>query len=155
MGSVIFDKVLGDISRRSAYSQILIGVASGWATGFTTMKIGKIAAFVIGGSIILVEIAHQEGLIQVNWPKLMKKMDIITKQIQSPVVENHATLIKKTETYIDGKLDKADSFVQNSNKTFKKWYTKMIGDDNGPRITSLHIFLCGFIGGVALGIATS
>jgi len=39
-------------------------------------------------------------------------------------------------------------------KKVAKWYTKLIGDEEGPKVNDLHIFLASFFGGVALGIAT-
>jgi len=53
------------------------------ATGFTTMKIGKFAAFAVGGSIILLEIAHQEGLIKINWTKLDKSVDKLADKVEA------------------------------------------------------------------------
>jgi FUN14 domain-containing protein 1 len=38
------DKVVGDVSKKSATKQILIGAGSGWVTGYVTMKVGKAAA---------------------------------------------------------------------------------------------------------------
>lgn len=47
------------------------------------MKIGKFAAFAVGGSIILLEIAHQEGLIKINWSKLDKSVDRLADKVES------------------------------------------------------------------------
>ncbi|XP_030556646.1 FUN14 domain-containing protein 1 isoform X2 [Drosophila novamexicana] len=131
--------ILGDISSRSAYSQIIIGVSSGWVTGYTTIKFGKFAAFAIGGSIILMEIAHQEGFIKIDWPKLSRSVDKIAE---------------KTERYLDRKLDKAEDKLKGKTIKVRKWYAKYIGDEEGPKINDLHIFITSFIGGIALGIAT-
>lgn len=42
-------------------------------TGFLTMKVGKIVAISLGGSIILLQIAANEGYITVDWNKLTNK----------------------------------------------------------------------------------
>jgi len=47
------------------------------------MKIGKFAAFAVGGSIILLEIAHQEGLIKINWTKLDKSVDKLADKVEA------------------------------------------------------------------------
>jgi len=47
------------------------------------MKIGKFAAFAVGGSIILLEIAHQEGLIKINWSKLDKSVDKLADKVEA------------------------------------------------------------------------
>lgn len=36
------------------------------ATGYSTMKIGKTAAFLIGGGIILLEVANEQGWIKID-----------------------------------------------------------------------------------------
>uniref|UniRef100_A0A0K8TN98 Putative membrane protein n=1 Tax=Tabanus bromius TaxID=304241 RepID=A0A0K8TN98_TABBR len=77
--------ILGDISGRSASVQILLGALSGWATGYATMKVGKVAAFALGGGIILVEIAHEQGLIQIDWNKVTKKIDKVTDKVETAV----------------------------------------------------------------------
>ncbi|KAH8257678.1 FUN14 domain-containing protein 2 [Drosophila kikkawai] len=151
--SEFFKNVFSDISRRSAYSQMLIGVTSGWATGFTTMKIGKFAAFAVGGSIILLEIAHQEGLIKINWTKLDKSVDRLADKVESSL-GREKNWKEKTERFVDNKLDKAESLLTRNGKKAAKWYSKLIGDEEGPKINDLHIFLASFFGGVALGIAT-
>eukprot|EP00099_Drosophila_melanogaster_P018314 NP_609362.1 uncharacterized protein Dmel_CG5676 [Drosophila melanogaster] len=151
--SEIFKKVFNDIGQRSAYSQMLIGVSSGWVTGYTTMKIGKFAAFAVGGSIILLEIAHQEGLIKINWSKLDKSVDKLADKVEASL-GREKNWKDKTERYVDNQLDRAESLLTRNGKKVAKWYTKLIGDEEGPKVNDLHIFLASFFGGVALGIAT-
>ncbi|XP_022224786.1 FUN14 domain-containing protein 2 [Drosophila obscura] len=152
--SKILKNTFNNISHQSAYSQLLIGVTSGWATGFTTMKIGKFAAFAIGGSIILMEIAHQEGIIEVNWPRLTKGFASIANKVESSILGREMTWVDKTERYVDDKMVKAEGLLKNNSKKVRKWYTKLIGDEDGPKVNELHIFTAAFFGGVALGIAT-
>ncbi|XP_055917745.1 FUN14 domain-containing protein 1 isoform X1 [Eupeodes corollae] len=147
--------VLGDISSRSAYSQLFIGVASGWATGYATGKIGKIAAFAIGGGIIVMEIAHQEGYIKVDWSKVTKKIDKVTDKVEEAVTGHERSWADKAERFVDRKLDRAEEIIKNKAKKGKKWYSNLIGDENGPKLNDLHIFLTAFVGGVAIGIASA
>ncbi|EDW88769.1 FUN14 domain-containing protein 2 [Drosophila teissieri] len=151
--SELLKKVFSDIGQRSAYSQMLIGVSSGWVTGYTTMKIGKFAAFAVGGSIILLEIAHQEGLIKINWTKLDKSVDKLADKVEASL-GREKNWKDKTERYVDNQLDRAESLLTRNSKKVAKWYTKLIGDEEGPKVNDLHIFLASFFGGVALGIAT-
>ena len=39
---------------------------SGWAAGYVTMKAGKMAATAIGGTLLLLQIAHHKGYIKVK-----------------------------------------------------------------------------------------
>lgn len=138
------------------------------------MKIGKFAAFAVGGSIILLEIAHQEGLIKINWTKLDKSVDRLADKVESSLgrEKNWKDKVKtasfrisrspilflliylQTERFVDNKLDKAESLLTRNSKKAAKWYSKLIGDEEGPKVNDLHIFLASFFGGVALGIAT-
>jgi len=63
--------------------QMFIGGVSGWLTGFLAMKVGKVAATAIGGSIILFQVANHKGYINVNWNRLNRDVEKISKQIQA------------------------------------------------------------------------
>lgn len=147
--------ILGDISSKSAYTQIFIGAVSGWVTGYSTLKIGKLAAFAIGGTIIVVEIAHLEGYIQIDWSKMTKKLDKVSDKVESAVTGETPSWMDKAERYVDRKIDRAEDLIKRESKKAKKWYSNFIGDENGPKINDLHLFITAFVGGVALGIASA
>jgi FUN14 domain-containing protein 1 len=56
---------------------------------------------------------------------------------------------------VDRKLDQAEGLLKQKQKKAQKWYHGFIGDENGPKINDLHIFLVSFAAGVALGVGTS
>lgn len=60
----------------------------------------------------------------------------------------------QAERYVDRKIDQAESSLKKNQKKAHNWYASLIGDDSGPKINNLHIFLVGFTGGVALGLAS-
>lgn len=68
------------------------------ATGFATMKVGKVAAFAIGGGIILIEIAHQEGYINVDWSKITKKLDKVSDKVESAVTGKDKSWVDKVSS---------------------------------------------------------
>ncbi|XP_023939478.1 FUN14 domain-containing protein 1 isoform X2 [Bicyclus anynana] len=76
------EKAIADIGSTTATKQLILGTASGWITGFITMKIGKLAAVGIGGGVILLHIASQKGYIDINWDKINKRVDKITDKIE-------------------------------------------------------------------------
>lgn len=41
-----------DLSKAPAPKQIGVGAVVGWATGYLTMKVGKMAATAVGGSLL-------------------------------------------------------------------------------------------------------
>lgn len=49
------------------------------------MKVGKIAAFALGGGIIILQIAAHQGYIKVNWDKIQKKAEKITDKVEETV----------------------------------------------------------------------
>lgn len=54
-------------------------------TGFLTMKVGKFVAISVGGSIILLQIASNEGYISIDWSKIHRKVDKITDKVGEAV----------------------------------------------------------------------
>ncbi|XP_058817950.1 FUN14 domain-containing protein 1 isoform X1 [Topomyia yanbarensis] len=149
------DRFVGDVSKGSATKQILVGAGSGWATGYITMKIGKMAAVAVGGGIILLQIANQQGYIQIDWNKIHKKVDKVTDKVEEAVTGQGPSWADKAERFVDRKLNQAEDVLKKKGKKAQKWYTNLIGDDTGCKLNDLHIFMCAFAAGVAIGIGTA
>lgn len=49
------------------------------------MKVGKMAAVAVGGGIILLQIAHQQGYIEIDWNKIYKKVDKVSDKVEKAV----------------------------------------------------------------------
>ena len=54
-------KFAKDMSKAPAPKQIAVGAAAGWFVGYLSMKVGKAAATVVGGSLLVLQIAHHKG----------------------------------------------------------------------------------------------
>lgn len=54
-------------------------------TGFLTMKVGKIVAVSVGGSIILLQIASNEGYITIDWSKITKKANKLADKAEEAI----------------------------------------------------------------------
>ncbi|XP_014225453.1 FUN14 domain-containing protein 1 isoform X1 [Trichogramma pretiosum] len=150
------DKILGDVSKTSASKQIAIGAASGWATGFLTMKVGKVAAFAVGGGIIMLQIAANQGYIKINWDKIQKKADKIADKVEERITGEGPKFMDKMERYVDKKMDKAEQLLKNGETRTRRWYQNLTGGDSHTsfRTQELHVFLVSFAAGVAIGVAT-
>ena len=61
----VIARVLDDLSKAPVPKQIGVGGAAGWAAGYLTMKAGKMAATAVGGTLLLLQIAHHKGYIKV------------------------------------------------------------------------------------------
>lgn len=131
----IIEKILGDVSKTSATKQIIIGASSGWVTGYLAMKVGRAAAFALGGGVILLELANEKGYIKINWDKITKQID-------------------KVEDYVDRKADQVESLVKDRKKAAKGWYSSITGVPN-HKLREIHVFLISFVAGIAIGIGTS
>ncbi|KAG6457736.1 hypothetical protein O3G_MSEX010455 [Manduca sexta] len=131
------EKAIADIGKTSATKQLILGTASGWITGFISMKIGKIAAVGLGGSVILLHIASQKGYIDINWDKINKKVDKISDKIEKEATGRSPDWFEKVERFVDRKLDKAEDLLKKKEKKAKKWYHEVVGDDD-YRATESH-----------------
>lgn len=49
---------------------LLLGTFTGWVSGVSIVRVGRIAAFGLGGGIILLHFAAEFGYIYVNWEKV-------------------------------------------------------------------------------------
>ncbi|KAJ0182555.1 hypothetical protein K1T71_001924 [Dendrolimus kikuchii] len=145
------EKAIGDIGKTSATKQLILGTASGWITGFISMKIGKIAAVGLGGGVILLHIASQKGYIDINWDKINKKVDKITDKIEKEATGRSPDWFEKVERFVDRKLDKAEDLLKKKEKKAKRWYNNFTGDDE-YRATETHVFLASFVAGMAVGL---
>ncbi|KDR16193.1 hypothetical protein L798_09609, partial [Zootermopsis nevadensis] len=160
------DKVLGDVGKSSAVKQLLLGSISGWCTGFITMKVGKLIAVVVGGSIILLQVANHQGYIKVDWDKVHKQVEKVEDKAtgHSPkwmekvrtmiYIELISMILHAVERYVDHKLDKAEDTLKRSERKAKRWYHTFINGEKPYQVKEIHIFLAAFSAGVAIGIAS-
>lgn len=75
--------MLKDVSKAPAPKQIAIGSACGWVSGYVMMKVGKMAATAVGGSLILLQIAHHKGYIQVDWNKMVNDSSSFSDRLKN------------------------------------------------------------------------
>jgi FUN14 domain-containing protein 1 len=154
-GEGIVNRIFGDVTKKSATQQILVGAGSGWVTGYVTMKVGKATALALGGGIILLQIAHQQGYIKVDWKKVTRKIENATDKASEAITNEKRGVLDKAERYVDRALDTAEEIVNKKRKQAKKWYSTFTGADDSIKINDFHIFLVSFAAGVAIGIGTA
>lgn len=64
-------------------------------TGFLTMKVGKVAAFALGGGIIILQVAAHQGYIKINWDKVQKKAEKISDKVGEKVTGEGPKMLDK------------------------------------------------------------
>lgn len=50
--------------------KLVLGTATGWLAGVGVIRVGKIAAFGLGGGILLLHFACELGYVNVNWERI-------------------------------------------------------------------------------------
>ncbi|XP_054266359.1 FUN14 domain-containing protein 1B-like isoform X2 [Macrosteles quadrilineatus] len=109
----LIDKVIGDVGKTSATQQLILGTASGWLTGYLMMKVGKMAAVAVGGSIILLQVANHKGYVKINWDRIYRNVE---DQVEK-ITEDASTSKKGPKI-----LDKVTEFFK-SNSYFSASFT--------------------------------
>lgn len=64
-------------------------------TGYITLKVGKTAAFAVGGGIILLQIAQQKGYVTIDWKKIKEKAEISTEKVDTAYIKDSSKWIEK------------------------------------------------------------
>ena len=81
-------KFVKDMSKAPAPKQLAVGATAGWLAGYLTMKVGKAAATMIGGSLLVLQIAHHKGNCFTNyrvvWFPFLTDLKRVNKRISPP-----------------------------------------------------------------------
>ena len=72
---------LDDIKEMSAMNQIIIGGTAGLATGYIMSRVGKMAAFTLGSSVIMLQLAQHLGYVEIKWGKKSSKLKELKKKV--------------------------------------------------------------------------
>ncbi|GJQ76047.1 hypothetical protein Trydic_g18098 [Trypoxylus dichotomus] len=70
-------------NRNSKIQQMVIGSVAGFATGYLTMKVGKKVAFLVGGGIILFQVAQNQGLTKATWQDAHSQYQSFSQKLQA------------------------------------------------------------------------
>jgi len=66
---------MNKIGERSPYLQIALGAGGGFITGYVLLKTCRGLAIVMGGTILIVELALQSGIITFSWGGYIQFME--------------------------------------------------------------------------------
>lgn len=69
------------------------------ATGFVSAKVGRLAAFTIGGAIILLEVANEQGIIKIDWSRLYRKVDQAGDKVQKTITGEGPKWMEKVNKF--------------------------------------------------------
>ncbi|XP_037038866.1 FUN14 domain-containing protein 1B-like [Bradysia coprophila] len=110
--SSYLEKFFGGSHKKSvATKQILIGSLSGWFTGYSTMKIGKTAAFLLGGGIIFLEVANEQGWIRIDWNQVSDEIDKAAERVEEVTANEGPRFIDRIKQLCLNNATTATGFV--------------------------------------------
>lgn len=80
-----YDETVEKLSKYNS-KDLILGTFGGWFAGLGVARVGKVAAFGLGGSVILLHFATELGYINVNWERIReglgRSQDIIDKLLR-------------------------------------------------------------------------
>lgn len=91
---------LKELRQSSSAKQVVVGAASGWASGYVCGKFGRTAATAVGGSVLLLHLAHQYGYITVNWKRLNGDMAAAKKKLEKTARDEAPELMRQVKQLI-------------------------------------------------------
>ncbi|XP_042872454.1 uncharacterized protein LOC122253443 [Penaeus japonicus] len=168
-----------DLTREPATKQVVVGGLSGWVVGYLSMKVGKVAATVVGGSMIIMQLAAHKGYIKVDWNRLNKDLEKNAKKLKREVESNvngstgDQSAMKDTARRLDRKLEKAadklDRKLAQAEQKADWWFSKkldsarkmyrkhVLGDESRITVDELYMlnmYIMAFSVGTMLGVGT-
>lgn len=106
---------LNDIQGMSSVSQIGIGGTAGLVTGYVLSRVGKMAAFTVGTTVLGLQVAQHLGYIEVRWGKKKSQLEQLKKKAIKAAEESGLTGSKNDRA--EHAVKEVKSFFQN-NLTF-------------------------------------
>jgi FUN14 domain-containing protein 1 len=101
-----------DIQDMSTVNQIVVGGVSGLATGYVFSRVGKLAAFTIGSTLITLQVAQHLGYIEVRWGK--KKSQLSELKKKAIKAAEQAGLTNNSNDKAEQLMGEIKSFFQNN-----------------------------------------
>ena len=90
-------KFVKDMSKAPAPKQLAVGATAGWLAGYLTMKVGKAAATMVGGSLLVLQIAHHKGKRFTLWNfHSSVKIELINRSFSVLFMQNFFYRIRKS-----------------------------------------------------------
>ena len=118
------------------------------------MKVGRAAAFALGGGVILLELANEKGYIKINWDKINRQIDQVSDKVEKQISGQSSNLMDKVEDFVDKKAEQVETIVKNRKKVAKRWYSSLTGGSDN-KLKEIHVFIISFVAGIAIGVGTS
>lgn len=91
--------------------QTILGTSTGWLTGFTLVKCGRYAGFSMGASILLLQLGHHYGYINIDWKNVNKDLKKAKEEVEKQASTHIPNLNATVQTFIKENAITATSFL--------------------------------------------
>lgn len=91
--------------------EAIIGSSSGWITGFTLIKFGRYAGFSMGASILLLQLGHHYGYINIDWKTVNRDLKKAKKEVEKQASNHMPDLNNRIQECIKNNAITATTFV--------------------------------------------
>ena len=91
---------LKELRQSSSAKQIVVGAASGWASGFVCGRFGRTAATAVGGSVLALHLAQQYGYITINWNRVEGDVAKARKELEKKAREEAPEVVRQVRQFI-------------------------------------------------------
>ncbi|PVD19077.1 hypothetical protein C0Q70_21636 [Pomacea canaliculata] len=105
-------KVLSDLigPNQSVMKQVVVGSISGMLSGFLFAKVGKLAAGTLGGTVLLIQIAHHQGFIKINWDRVQETAEQARREIQRKTHHTYPSMARSVQEFVKNNVFLAVGF---------------------------------------------
>ena len=111
----ILKKLMKDIKEMDSVHQVVAGGVAGVIAGYATQKLGKMAAFTIGSTVIMLQVAQSSGYVDIRFGK-QSKIDSLKKKALK-AADAVGLTEPDTQTQVQRALGEVKKFMKN-NVTF-------------------------------------
>uniref|UniRef100_A0A0P4W1J3 FUN14 domain-containing protein n=1 Tax=Scylla olivacea TaxID=85551 RepID=A0A0P4W1J3_SCYOL len=169
-----------DLTREPVAKQVAVGGVSGWVVGYLSMKVGKVAATVVGGSLLVMQLAAHKGYIKVDWNRVNRDLEHNARKLKREVESNVNPRVADEDPMqsaarrLDRSLEKAadrlertmnraeqraDSWLGKKMDAARRLYRRhILGDTSRVSVDEmymLNMYVMAFTAGTMLGVGTA
>lgn len=91
--------------------QAILGTSSGWLTGYTLVKFGRYAGFSMGATILLLQLGHHYGYINIDWKNLNRDLKKAREEMEKQASTHMPNLSVRIQESIKSNAVAASTFV--------------------------------------------
>ncbi|KAK8378412.1 hypothetical protein O3P69_011125 [Scylla paramamosain] len=164
-----------DLTREPVAKQVAVGGVSGWVVGYLSMKVGKVAATVVGGSLLVMQLAAHKGYIKVDWNRVNRDLEHNARKLkrewsQITTVDPMQSAARRLDRSLEKAADRLERTMNRAEHRADSWFGKkmdsarrlyrrhILGDTSRVSVDEmymLNMYVMAFTAGTMLGVGTA